>query len=270
MTVQMTTTDQPRVTARGTALGEWIKLRSVRSTVITLLGGAVATVFFGAVFALSAGGDGPGAQGPPGASLTDPVAISLGGINVTQLVIGIVGVLIVAGEYSTGLIRTTFTAVGSRIGVLRAKASVLAIVVVALMGVATTLAVIVGQAVYAGDEPTVSLADPDLWGVIAGTTFYLMCVSLIGVALGFLLRSTAGAIGILVVGLFVGPTLLGLLPEGFTDATLKYLPSKAGESLMAIEPGADLLSTGGAIVALILWVLVLLGAAAFELRRRDA
>jgi ABC-2 type transport system permease protein len=257
-----------RVTRRRIAYGEWVKLRSVRSTVVTMLGAAFATVFLGAVFAISAGSG--EVQPGPTAGLTDPVAISLSAITITQLIVGVVGVLVVAGEYSTGLIRSTFAATGSRLGVMWGKAAVVAVAVGAVMAISTTAAIAVGQTVYAGDQPTVALSDPVLVRVAAGATLYLVGVALLGVALGFLLRSTAGAIGSMVAWLFIGPNLLGFLPDGVADTTVKFMPSKAGESMMTIDPGPDLLSVTAGLATMAAWVVALLALAAWQLRRRDA
>ena len=138
------------------------------------------------------------------------------------------------------------------------------------MGVGTTLAVAVGQMLYAGDQATVSLTDPDTLRVVLGATLYLTGVALMGVALGFIVRSTSSAIGILVAALFIGPTLLGLLPDSVTDTVLRYLPSKAGESMMALTPTSDLLPTGTASVVFAAWVVGMLSIAALLVRRRDA
>jgi ABC-2 type transport system permease protein len=257
-----------RVTPSRIAAGEWIKLRSVRSSVATLLGGAIATILFGVVFSLSVT-DG---QGPPGpaSQLTDPASISLGAINLTQLIVGVLGVLVVAGEYATGLIRSTFAAVGSRVGVLTAKAAVVGASVFCIMAVATTIALVAGQAVYTGNEATLSLTDPTAWRVLFGATLYLTGVALMGIALGFILRSTASAIGLLVAGLFVIPNLLNLLPETLSDVVLRYFPSNAGTSMMAVSPGSDLLPVWAGFVVFLVWVGALLAVASAMLRRRDA
>ncbi|HNI35496.1 MAG TPA: hypothetical protein PLV93_08855 [Microthrixaceae bacterium] len=269
MTSTIATRPTSAATQRNVARGEWIKFRSVRSTTVTLISAALVTVIFGAIFAVSAGNDG-GVSGPPGMALSNPLSISLGAINLSQLIVGILGVLITAGEYSTGLIRSTFAAVGSRLAVLRAKSIVIAGSVFVVMGVGTTLAVAVGQMLYAGDQATVSLTDPDTLRVVLGATLYLTGVALMGVALGFIVRSTSSAIGILVAALFIGPTLLGLLPDSVTDTVLRYLPSKAGESMMALTPTSDLLPTGTASVVFAAWVVGMLSIAALLVRRRDA
>lgn len=248
--------------------GEWIKFRSVRSLWITLVAAAFATIGFGMIFSATAGSD-EAAPGPA-AFATDPVEIALGSINLTQLIVGVIGVMVVAGEYSTGLIRTTMAAIGRRTMLVRSKAIVLAAVTAAVMSVTTVITVWAGQLVYGGDQATVSMTDPELWGVIGGTTAYLAGIALIGAALGFILRSTAGAIGVFVTTIMIGPGLLSLLPDSFTDATLKYLPSEAGSAMMSRVADPDLLSTGSAYAVFAAWVIGLLGVAAFMLRSQDA
>lgn len=255
-----------RVRTRDLIHSEWIKLRSVRSSWITLLAAGVVTVVFGMIFSAVADS---GAQTPgPAAFLTDPIDIALGGLTLAEMMVGVVGVLVVAGEYSTGLIRTSFAAVGRRTRVLGAKAMVLGASVFAVSAVAVTAAIAAGQRVYAGSLPTVPVTDA--LDVILGATAYLTGIALIGVALGFILRSTAGGIATLVGGVFIGPNLLTLLPDSFTDVFLKYLPSEAGSAMMSQVSNTDLLGQGSAAVVFTAWVVGLLGVATYLVRRRDA
>lgn len=248
--------------------GEWVKFRSIRSTRFTLAGAAVATVVLGMVFSATASSGEP-APGPA-AMLSDPVDLALGAVDLAAMIIGVLGVIVVAGEYSTGLIRTTIAAVGNRLAVLRAKAVVLATTTAAALGAATVLALWLGQAVYTGDDPTLALTDADTIGVVVGTTAYVTGIALIGLALGTILRSTASSIGILVGGIFIGPQLMRLLPDGFTERVLKYLPSEAGAAMMSRVSDPDLLSTGAAYAVFAAWIIFLLGMAGLLLRLRDA
>jgi ABC-2 type transport system permease protein len=281
-TTTLTATDQtvPTRTGRGTTSrrrpvrlsdvvrAEWIKFRSVRSTRLTLLVAGVATVGLGMIFAATASSD---EAAPARATiLSDPVQLALGAIDLTAMLVGVLGVLIIAGEYSTGLIRTTIAAVGDRLAVLWAKAAVLAMTTAVVMGLTTVLALWLGQAVYGGDLPTMPLSDPGIFEVVLGTTAYVVGVALIGLALGFILRSTASAIGILVGGMFIGPPLLNLLPDFFSDVVLKYLPSEAGSAMMATVSDPDLLSTGIAYAVFASWVVGLLVVAGVLMRTRDA
>ncbi len=246
--------------------GEWIKFWSVRSTSITLVAAAVATVAFGMIFSAVADSE---TQTPgPAALLTDPVEVALGGVGLTEMIVGVLGVLFVASEYSTGLIRTFFASVGRRSKVIGAKIAVVAASTFAVMAVGVTGAVVAGQAVYAGDEATVALTDA--LDVVLGTTVYLTGIALIGIALGFILRSTAAGIATLVGGVFIGPNLLNLLPDSITDLFIKYLPSEAGSAIMSRVSDPELLSTGAAYAVLAAWVIGLLAVAAGLVSRRDA
>ena len=74
----------------------------------------------------------------------------------------------------------------------------------------------------------------------------------------------------IVAGRQLAQELLQLLPDGFTDAVLKYLPSEAGSAMMSRVSDPDLLSTGPAYAVFAAWVLGLLAIAAVLLRARDA
>ena len=245
--------------------GEWIKFWSIRSTSITLIAAGIATIAFGMIF--SAVTDSETAPGPA-AFLTDPVDVALGGIGLSEMIIGVLGVMFVASEYSTGLIRTAFASVGKRSRVITAKVAVISASVFAVGLAAVSGAIVLGQAVYAGSEPTVAITE--VWEVVFGTTFYLVGIALIGVALGFILRSTAAGIGTLVGGVFIGPNLLQLLPDSITDAFLKYLPSEAGSAMMTRVSDADLLSRGAGYAVFAAWVVGLLALAGVMTARRDA
>jgi ABC-2 type transport system permease protein len=254
-----------RVRTWNVARGEWTKFWSVRSTKFTLLAAGVVSLVFGMIFsAVAESGEAAG----PATLLTDPLDLALAGLTLGEMIVGVLGVLIVAGEYSTGLIRTTFAAVGRRTKVLWAKSAVLATSVFAMAAVAVTAAVVLGQAVYAGDLATVPLADA--LDVILGAVVYLTGIGLIGLALGFLLRSTAAGIAVLVGAVFIGPGLLNLLPESITDVFMKYLPSEAGSAMMTQVTDPELLSRGAGYVVFIAWVIGLLGLAGYLVRKRDA
>ncbi len=255
----------PKVRMHNVVRGEWIKFWSVRSTSITLIAAGIVTVAFGMIF--SAVADSETAPGPA-AGLSSPVDLALAGIGLTEMIIGVLGVLVVAGEYSTGLIRTSFAAVGKRSRVIRAKVAVTGGSVLAIGAAATAAAVVLGQAVYAGSESTVAFADT--LEVIGGTTVYLTGIALIGIALGFILRSTAAGIGTLVGGVFIGPNLLNLLPDSITDTFLRFLPSEAGSAMMSQVNDPDLLSRSAGYAVFSAWVVGLLIVAGMLVNRRDA
>ncbi|MEO0494026.1 MAG: hypothetical protein AAF081_11475 [Actinomycetota bacterium] len=258
-------TRSKRVRSINVIRGEWIKFWSVRSTSVTLIAAGLATIAFGMIFSAVAESD---EQAGPAAFLNDPVDIALGGIGLSEMIIGVLGVMFVAGEYSTGLIRTAFASVGKRSRIITAKVAVTAAGVFAVGFAAVAGSIVLGQAVYAGSEATVSITE--VWDVVFGTTLYLTGIALIGIALGFILRSTAAGIGTLVGGVFIGPNLLRLLPESITDVFLKYLPSDAGSAMMTRVSDPDLLSRGAGYAVFAAWVVGLLVVAGVMTARRDA
>lgn len=253
------------VTQRRVVKAEWIKLWSVRSTVIGLVAAVAVAVGLGLVFS-SLGGNEMG-HGPRIGS--DPLSLSLAGFDLSQLITGVLGVSLVAGEYSTGLMRTVFSAAARRLPVLRAKALVFGSVTLVLMTAAAIVAFFGGQALYGGYEPTVSLADPGVFRAVLGTAVYASGVGLLGVALGFLLRTTAAGIGVLFATLLLVPGLTGLLPDSIGDPLTKVLPAGAGQAFMRVGPDGSLLSPMAGFILFVTWVVGLLVVAGVAVKKRD-
>jgi hypothetical protein len=196
--------------------------------------------------------------------------MSFGGMNLSQLVLGVLGAVFVAGEYTTGVIRTMFAAVSARASVLRAKAIVLGTGSWIVMTIASFVVFFAGQAVYAGDGATYALTDDGVLRAVLGGGVYGAGIVLMGLALGFLLRSTAAAIGTLVGVLMIAPGLVSLLPDAVGESIGKVLPSNAGQAFLAVEGGDMLLSPGAGFAVFAAWTVGLLAAAVVTLRRRDA
>ena len=255
----------PRLPALNVIRSEWIKFWSIRSTSLTLIVSGLVTVVFGMIFSALADSE---ATDGPAAGLSSPVDVSLGFIGLTAMIVGVVGVMFVASEYSNGLIRTAYAAVGHRGRVIRAKAAVLSSSVFGVALISVTAALAAGQAVYAGSEATTPVTE--LVDVIFNNSIYLVGIALIGAALGFILRSTAAGIGTLVGGVFIGPNLLNLLPESVTDVFMKFLPSEAGSAITSQVSDPDLLSRSAAYAVFGTWVVGLLILAGALVQRRDA
>lgn len=261
------TVDSPdhRVTLKRVVSSEWLKFRTVRSNVVALASAAIAAVGFGALFTSLAGsGEGPSRLADNALSLT------LGGFQVSQLIVAILGVAIVAGEYQTGLIRTWFGAAPDRIRVLIAKVGVVGSAVFTTMLVAAFAAFFAGQALLPDGWAALSITDEGVLQALVGTAFYAACIGVIGVGLGFLLRSTAAGAGAVVGTLMIAPLLASLLPSSIGDPLGMILPSNAGTAMAGVQSNAELLSAGWGFVVLIGWVLAIVGAAAVSLHRRDA
>jgi ABC-2 type transport system permease protein len=246
---------------------EWIKFRTLRSSLHTLIGAVLAMVVIGLAVGYSTSTSDWATLAPQ-----DTVAsASLQGLFMAQLVIGVLGVLIVTGEYATGMIRSTFAAVPHRLSVLGAKTAVFGAVALISMTAASFAAFLGAQALFLSpDGHGTSLSDPGVLRAVAGTGVYLTLVGVLGVALGWIVRSTAGAISTLVGILTVLPVIVGLLPGSISSDLLPYLPSNAGQAFGSSIRTDDMLAPWSGLGVFVLWVVAALIAAAVLVRRRDA
>jgi ABC-type transport system involved in multi-copper enzyme maturation permease subunit len=262
-----------RTTTRRVIRSEWIKLRTLRSTWLTLAGIAFALVAFGLISALTASGqvDAGTAGGPPGFSGGDPVTTVMSGANFAVLIVAVLGAIIGAREYSTGMIRTTLAAVPKRVPVLWAKITTFIGVVAPVVLVGVLVSFFAGmQILDAGGAATVAWSDDGVARAVVGTAAYLVGLGIMGIAFGFLLRSTASAIGVVLGAVLFVPTLASaLLPDSW-DSALQYLPSNAGLAFTSVAPAESLLTPGAGMAVFAVWVLLAVGGAAVALLRRDA
>ncbi len=252
---------------------EWSKLWSLRSTAYGLAAAAIAMIGLGLIFsAVQASSGGHTASGGPGstAGTFDPVATSLGGLFLAQLIIAVLGVLLMSGEYSTGAIRSTLAAVPRRLPVLWAKGTVFAGATVVLMAAASMAAFLGGQALLSGKHLGVSLSDPGVLRAVLGAALYLTIVALFGLGLGALLRRTAAAIAAAVGLLLVLPLLANALPRTWKAHITPCLPGNAGQAIINIHRAAGTLAPWTGLAVFCAYAAVALGAAAIMLLRRDA
>jgi len=255
-----------RVTQVRVLLSEWTKFRSLRSTVSTLLIAVVVMIGLGAMFAAITASQATGFE--PGATA---ISTSLTGTFFAQLAVGVLGVLLITGEYSTGMIRSSLTVVPSRLPMLWGKLAVFAGTVFLTMLAASFTSFFVGQALLSGQHLDASLSDPGALRAVFGAALYLTVAGLTATAIGALLRNTAAAITTFVAVFFVIPPLTNLLPTSFTDHFVQYLPSNAGAVLLDGTFGvAHPLTPWTGFAVMCGYAVVLIGFAAWRLRRVDA
>ncbi|NAZ85748.1 ABC transporter permease subunit [Kineococcus indalonis] len=261
-----------RVTFPGLLRSEWIKFWSVRSVVVTVLLSVVAIVALGALLswavASSIADPAPGrTPGPPG---VDATGASLQGAQIASLVLAAVGVIVIAGEYSTGMIRTSFTTAPGRLGVYAAKALVLAVSVALAAGLAVLAAFFVGQAVLDTQDAGVSIGDEGVLRAVAGHVVMIVGFALAGLGLGALMRNSAGAICTIVGAIFVVPLLLLLVPESWGGETVReYWFSNSITAMTTVTPDPSYLEPLPGALVFTAWVAVLLGLGALSLKTRD-
>ena len=271
----------PHVTFPHLVRSEWIKFWTVRSTLwivpisVGLMVGLGFLIAFAATHAPGAGGGGGGR----GANeVFDPSTLSNIMVAFAQLTIAVLAVLTITGEYTTGMIRTTLTAAPKRLGALLAKALVVVSVTFTVGIVGAAITWIVTRPVL-GDKYAVDLADSETRRILLGAPLYITGIALLAFALGALMRHSAAAIATVLGLLLVIEGVWSVLPWAFFQKTSPFLPGTAGQKIMssqaAIEAGRA--TAHGAVLSpwqgygvLIAWGVVLLGAAAVLLRRRDA
>jgi hypothetical protein len=248
---------------------EWTKLRSVRSTTWTLLATLGIAVGFGAIVGISQMSSWDKLD-PAERLRFDPTFFSLSGLWLAQLAVGVLGVLTVTSEYATGQIRATFGATPQRATVLAAKAAAFTGVVLAVGALASFVAFFTGQAIFASKGLDVSITSPGVFRAVAGGALYLAAVGLLGIALGTILRRTAGAVAALVGMLILAPLVSSFLPVSFQQSAGKFFPAQAGMSLFSVVPDPRALSPWAGYGVLLGYVAAALVAGGLLLTRRDA
>jgi ABC-2 type transport system permease protein len=244
------------------------KFLSLRSTLIAL---GLSQVLLVAVGLIAAAVYTPGGQDGNGPDIQDGlVGLSLTGVTFAELALGVLGVLITAGEYSSGTIRSTLAAVPKRLPVLWSKTIIFGVIAqgVAMGGVLITFQL--GGMILKTEDLSMSLSDAGVLRALIGASLYLGLVGVWGVALGALLRSTAGGIAVLVGLLLLVPGLTGLLPASIRDDVTPYLPNNAGQAAYHLHEASDSLGPWAGLAVFAVWVTLTLGAAAYRLARTDA
>jgi ABC-2 type transport system permease protein len=199
-----------------------------------------------------------------------PLSVSLAGINFAQLTLGVLGVLVITGEYSTGMIRSTLSAVPRRLPVLWGKALVFGVTALAISLPATFIVFLVGQAILSGKGINVGIGHPGVLRALIGAPLFLTAMGLFGLALGAIVRSTAAGIGALAGIVFVLPPIVGLLPTSVANSVDPYLPSNAGGAIWTINPDPGTLAPWAGFGIFCVYVAVAMAIAAVLLVRRDA
>ncbi|MEV0145117.1 MULTISPECIES: ABC transporter permease subunit [unclassified Nonomuraea] len=239
---------------------EWTKIRSVRSTVWTLVVTAVLLLGLSALISAStrntAGGPIPGEQA---------IGLSLSGIMLASLSMAALGVLVISSEYRTGAIRTSLMAVPRRISLLTGKITTFAAISLVVCTVASAGAIGVGLAICR--PPSIEMGE--VARAALGSGLYLTACGLFGLGLGTLIRHTPGAIVSAIALIMVLPTLATQLPGGWGRTVAEYFTTNAG-LLVVSGKGTGSLSAWSGFAVYLGWIGVTLTVAAVLMHRRDA
>ncbi|NMO56241.1 ABC transporter permease [Actinoplanes sp. TBRC 11911] len=197
----------------------------------------------------------------------DPVHASLQGVLIGQAVAALAGVQLLAGEYSTGLIQTTWLAVPRRLPVLFAKSAWL------LLGVSGAALLAVGASVLAGrliSSSYPALTSTTVLRAAAGSVLYLSLTALFGLGVGALLRNAPFAAGATLSALYVIPAIIPFFPDrDWQEALYRIGPSTAGLSIQTTADPASLpIGPWAGLAVTAAWALGTLASGGWLLRRR--
>ena len=257
----------------GLLSAEWTKIRSVRSTIWSLLAFVVVAIGFSALImiVISNTWNSPGDHPNHVTLVTDPTAVLFGaGFGLGQLAICVLGVIVMSSEYSTGAIRASLLAVPKRIPMLAAKSIVFALLDLVVSAI-TVFAVFFITTAIIHDRVPITLSQPGVARACIGGILYLTVLGLFSLAIGGLIRHTAGAIATVIALVLVVPPLISLIPGTIANHIHGYLPNVAGQLVaQSSQQPADVLSPWQGFGVFALWTVLLLGACGWLLTHRDA
>ncbi|WP_432011332.1 ABC transporter permease [Streptomyces cucumeris] len=239
---------------------EWIKARSIRSTWWTLAAAACITIGIGVL-----GGD----KALPADDTANVLGKILVGLSLGQVAVCLFGVLTATSEYGTGSIRSTFTAVPDRMRLLAAKALVV-FTVSLVAGTAIVFATFAAgtQALNPGVEVP-SLSDGAVLRALLGGGCYLALLGVFSLALGLVLRASAGGITAAVSITFILPTVFQMLGQD-GETLRKWWPTEAGQQILKVTPSSTDLAPVPGLGYFAVATVLALACAMVLTNRRDA
>ena len=248
------------------ARSELCKLLTVRSTYWTLGLAVMFNIGLAALLAIFL----PDQLGAEDKATLDTTRVSLGGIHLSQVAFGVMGVLVITSEYGTGSIRPSLSAVPRRRLLLAAKAAVFATIALAVAGASCFAAYLAFQAAMSDELLRSDLADPGVVRALVGGALFLALLGLLGMGIGTIVRSSAGAIAGLMSLLFVPPVLLELLPPSWRTTIGPYVPMRAGSQIFSLHGETGALSAWAGLGVFGVYVTAALALAFVLINRRDA
>jgi len=257
---------------------EWTKLRTLAGSRWLLLGTIASTVALSAAASAAIHYSKPGAVGSPGA-LPDLTRISLTGIQGGQLVVAILAVLLIAGEYGTGMIRTTLIAMPHRPTVLAAKAAILSGAILVSGAIAVLASVWAGRLLLpssgfnaANGYGPLSLTDGPTLRAAVGSVLYLTLIGLLSLGIATLVRDSVTSVGVVLGLLYLFPIVISAVTDPNWKRHLEQIaPMSAGLNIQrTVDLQSLALSPWAGLGVLAAWAAGALLAAAAVLQLRDA
>jgi len=251
----------PATTINRHLKGEWTKLRTLPSTWRTAAFAGILAIGFTVAVDFQQAGLTARQRGT-----FDATSASLFGVIIVAALLGALAVRTMTAEYSTGMIRSTFSAMPARRLVLAAKAATVAVFVLPIALLYDVVGFELGQRIFTARHLQVALSHPGVPRAIVFGAVAASLVAVIGVGLGGLIRHTAGATTTLTLIVVGGVTLGQLLPAGLRQ----YLPGTAIQAAVTVHRSSGLLTPNAAIAVLGAYAAIALAAALIRVAHTDA
>jgi ABC-type transport system involved in multi-copper enzyme maturation permease subunit len=261
-----------RVTQWGVIRSEWLKFWSLRSSLYSVVIAVIGMIGLDCLFAYASVSryQHERTLHPAEALQFHASDTAMRGYLLVQLVVGVLGVLVVSGEYGTGMIRSSLAAAPKRLPVLWAKAIVLAAIVFVATTVSSFIAYFAVQPILNTQGLGYALTSPGVLRAVFGVGLYATGIGLLGIGLGWIVRHTAGAIASLFGLVLILPSVSELLPDTWQPHIVPYLPSNAGSQLASANPDPTGLAPWTGFGVFCVWIAVAVVLGMVVLRRRDA
>jgi len=256
-----------------TPRAEWTKVRTVAET------GWLATAVVVLTIAVSVAAAAAAKCSPGSTCTADTTKVSLTGIDVSQAVVAMLAVLAISSEYSTGMIKTTFTAMPRRFAVLSAKAAVLTGLVLPTAVIGVTGSLLAGRVILPGNGFTaargfalISLAHGPTLRAAAGSVLYLTLIGVLSLGVAVMVRDSAAAIGLVLGVIYLSPIIALFVGNPVWQRRIeRYAPTSAGLTVQDTTRMHHLpIGPWGGLAVLAIWAVAALLAGGLLLRFRDA
>lgn len=257
------------VTLTSVAKSEWIKFRTVRSTIVGVFIFVFLTLGLGVLITWLIRSH--WATMPIGQQLTfDPVSSSLGGTVFAEFAVGVIGALFISSEYTSGAIRTTLAAVPNRVRLILAKLFVLVVSMIIISEIVVVSTFLIGMRIFSGVVPTDSLSNGAVLRAVLLSGVYLTLLALFSFALGIILRQSIASISVFVSLLLIVPLLGFFFPQSWQNHFQKFEPINLGGSMMSVTTKPLNFAPWSAFAVLVIYVAFLLVLGTTMFSRRDA
>jgi ABC-type transport system involved in multi-copper enzyme maturation permease subunit len=249
---------------------EWTKIRTVRSTMWTI--GVTVLLGIGIGALVCAVTQAHWSSMNLGSQLSfDAPATSLVGLFIAQFSVGILGVLVISAEYSTGTIRATLSSAPKRSRVFAAKVIVFGLLAFVVAEFTSFVAFFLGQFLLSAPATHATLSSPGAFRAVFGGGLYICVLGLIALGLGTIIRHTAGAISAFVGILLILPIIAATLPNQLSQDLRRFMPDRIGVDILTTKGGiAGGFSPWVGLLILCIYAVVLLVIGNSLMQRRDA